>query len=88
MENWRGLDDLPVIVLVKHQSTYETFLMPVIMPHPVSYVFKKELLSIPFLAWAIACLDMIHIDLALNARRHLQRWLSKVAPCFQRAIGW
>ena len=38
----------PAILLVKHQSTYETFLMPVIMPHPLAYVFKKELLYIPF----------------------------------------
>ena len=29
----------PAILLVKHQSTYETFLMPVIMPHPLAYVF-------------------------------------------------
>jgi 1-acyl-sn-glycerol-3-phosphate acyltransferase len=62
MDNLKGLDHLPVIVLVKHQSTYETFLMPVIMPHAVSYVFKKELLRIPFFGWAIGCLDMIHID--------------------------
>jgi len=62
MENLDGLGNLPVIVLVKHQSTYETFLMPVIMPHPVSYVFKKELLRIPFFGWAIGSLDMIHID--------------------------
>lgn len=68
MDNLQGLDDLPVIVLVKHQSTYETFLMPVIMPHPVSYVFKKELLRIPFFGWAIGCLDMIHIDRSQRAK--------------------
>lgn len=51
-----------VVLLVKHQSTYETFLMPAIMPHPLAYVFKKELLSIPFFGWAIAQLDMVHID--------------------------
>jgi len=62
MDNLKGLEGVSVIVLVKHQSTYETFLMPVIMPHPVSYVFKKELLRIPFFGWAIGCLDMIHID--------------------------
>lgn len=52
----------PAVLLVKHQSTYETFLMPVIMPHPLAYVFKKELLAIPFFGWAIGRLDMIHID--------------------------
>jgi 1-acyl-sn-glycerol-3-phosphate acyltransferase len=67
---WRvtGLENLPVgttspaILLVKHQSTFETFLMPVLMPHPLAYVFKRELLYIPFFGWAMGRLDMIHID--------------------------
>ena len=57
----KGHED-PAVLLVKHQSTYETFLMPVIMPHPLAYVFKKELLAIPFFGWAIGRLDMVHID--------------------------
>jgi 1-acyl-sn-glycerol-3-phosphate acyltransferase len=52
----------PAILLVKHQSTLETFLMPVLMPHPLAYVFKKELLYVPFFGWAMGRLDMIHID--------------------------
>jgi 1-acyl-sn-glycerol-3-phosphate acyltransferase len=36
--------------------------MIAIMPHPLAYVFKKELLRIPFFGWAIGSLDMIHID--------------------------
>jgi 1-acyl-sn-glycerol-3-phosphate acyltransferase len=67
---WRvtGMDHLPVgttapaILLVKHQSTMETFLMPILMPHPLAYVFKRELLYVPFFGWAMARLDMIHID--------------------------
>jgi 1-acyl-sn-glycerol-3-phosphate acyltransferase len=55
-------------LLVKHQSTYETFLMPVIMPHPLAYVFKKELLKVPFFGWAIGRLDMIHIDRSQRAQ--------------------
>jgi 1-acyl-sn-glycerol-3-phosphate acyltransferase len=58
----------PAILLVKHQSTYETFLMPVSMPHPLAYVFKKELLRVPFFGWGIGCLDMIHIDRSLRAQ--------------------
>lgn len=52
----------PAILLVKHQSTLETFLMPTLMPHPLAYVFKKELLQVPFFGWAMGRLDMIHID--------------------------
>jgi 1-acyl-sn-glycerol-3-phosphate acyltransferase len=34
------------------------------MPHPLAYVFKRELLYIPFFGWAMARMDMIHIDRA------------------------
>jgi 1-acyl-sn-glycerol-3-phosphate acyltransferase len=63
-----GLENLPtgekdsVVLLVKHQSTWETLLMPAIMPRPLAFVFKKELLWVPFFGWAMACMDMIHID--------------------------
>ena len=68
-----GMEHLPtqekqgVVLLVKHQSTYETFLMPAIMPRPLAYVFKKELLRVPFFGWSIGSLDMIHIDRSQRA---------------------
>lgn len=52
----------PAVLLVKHQSTWETLVMPAIMPHPLAYVFKRELLHIPFFGWSMARMDMIHID--------------------------
>jgi 1-acyl-sn-glycerol-3-phosphate acyltransferase len=52
----------PAVLLLKHQSTWETFAMPTLMPHPLAYVFKKELLYVPFFGWAMGRLDMIHID--------------------------
>jgi 1-acyl-sn-glycerol-3-phosphate acyltransferase len=65
-ENLPGVDAnghaMPAILLVKHQSTLETFLMPLIMPRPLAYVFKKEILMIPFFGWGIARLEMVHID--------------------------
>lgn len=73
-----GMDNLPLgqkspaVLLVKHQSTFETFLMPAIMPHPLAYVFKKELLRIPFFGWSIGLLDMIHID-RKDGRRAFQK---------------
>ncbi|MBX3620208.1 MAG: 1-acyl-sn-glycerol-3-phosphate acyltransferase [Rhizobacter sp.] len=60
-----GLEHLPdeaVILLPKHQSTWETFFFPTLMPRPLAYVFKRELLFIPFFGWAMARMDMIHID--------------------------
>src|SRR5690606_35889901 len=32
------------------------------LPREVCYVFKRELLYLPFFGWGIALLDMIHID--------------------------
>ena len=51
-----------VLLAPKHQSTWETFAFPALMPHPLAYVFKRELLYIPFFGWAMGRLDMIHID--------------------------
>jgi 1-acyl-sn-glycerol-3-phosphate acyltransferase len=64
---WRvhGRENLPdtaVILLPKHQSTWETFAFPMLMPRPLCYVFKRELLYIPFFGWAMARMDLIHID--------------------------
>ncbi len=57
----------PAILLAKHQSTLETFLLPTLMPHPLAYVFKRELVYVPFFGWALASLDMIHIDRSQRA---------------------
>ena len=63
-----GMENLPTgqtsaaVLLLKHQSTWETLCMPTLMPHPLAYVFKKELLYVPFFGWAMARMDMIHID--------------------------
>jgi len=70
-----GMEHLPtradakqaVVLAAKHQSTWETFAMPTFMPHPLAYVFKRELLMIPFFGWAMGRLDMIHIDRSKRA---------------------
>jgi 1-acyl-sn-glycerol-3-phosphate acyltransferase len=69
-----GYENLPVgktspaILLVKHQSTLETFLIPTLMPHPLAYVFKRELIYVPFFGWAMGRMDMIHIDRSARAQ--------------------
>ena len=68
MENLPDGAKSPAILLVKHQSTFETFLLPTLMPHPLAYVFKKELLYVPFFGWAMGRLDMIHIDRRQRAK--------------------
>jgi 1-acyl-sn-glycerol-3-phosphate acyltransferase len=61
MENLPQGDKSQAILLVKHQSTLETFLIPTLMPHPLAFVFKKELIYVPFFGWAMGRMDMIHI---------------------------
>ncbi|MFT7286034.1 MAG: 1-acyl-sn-glycerol-3-phosphate acyltransferase [Halieaceae bacterium] len=62
-ENLPGKSDMRRVILVsKHQSTWETFFFPSMMPHLLAYVFKKELLRIPVFGWCMACLEMVHID--------------------------
>ena len=69
-----GMENLPhtelgsCVLLVKHQSTWETFSMVTLMPHPLAFVFKKELLYVPFFGWAMSRMDMIHIDRSQRAR--------------------
>lgn len=69
-----GLEHLPtdpqqgVVLLAKHQSTFETFLLPTVLPRRIAYVFKKELLAIPFFGWSIGSLEMIHIDRKQGSR--------------------
>lgn len=61
----RGRENIPegpAILLAKHQSTWETFFIVSQMRREVCFVFKRELLWLPFFGWGIGLLDMIHID--------------------------
>ncbi len=64
----QGMHHLPLgrasaaVLLCNHQSTLETLWLPTLMPHPLAFVFKRELLKIPFFGWSMARLDMIHIN--------------------------
>jgi 1-acyl-sn-glycerol-3-phosphate acyltransferase len=82
MENLPQGNTDPAVLLVKHQSTWETFVMPTIMPHPLAYVFKRELLFVPFFGWAMARLDMIHID-----RKQRSRAFAKVVQQGRRLMA-
>lgn len=62
MKGTENFPDSPAIVLSKHQSAWETIFYFYAMPRPLVYVFKKELLYIPFFGWGIGLLRMIPID--------------------------
>jgi len=59
-----GMENIPqqgVVVLCKHQSTWDTMILQVILP-PVRWVLKRELLRVPFFGWGLAMLKPIAID--------------------------
>ena len=51
-----------VILCCNHQSTWETFFIASYLKKPVCFIFKRELLLIPFFGWGIFLLNMIHIN--------------------------
>lgn len=57
----------PMIILAKHQSTWETIALPQLFP-PYTYVLKRELLWIPFFGWGLALLKPIAINRSAGRR--------------------
>jgi 1-acyl-sn-glycerol-3-phosphate acyltransferase len=56
-----NVPDYPVLVLAKHQSTWETYFIPTLL-NRIVYVAKKSLGYIPIFGWALICLNFILID--------------------------
>lgn len=55
------IPDRPVIVMAKHQSTWETLFLNRYLP-PMAWVVKRELLWVPFFGWALALVRPIAIN--------------------------
>lgn len=61
----RGLENLPdqpFIMLVKHQSAWETIAIPGIIPRQQAWVLKQELMRVPFFGWALRFFKPIALD--------------------------
>jgi 1-acyl-sn-glycerol-3-phosphate acyltransferase len=66
----RGRDKLPVgacIIAMKHQSAWDTLILPVVLGDP-AIVLKRELLYVPFYGWYAARAGSIAIDRRGGAR--------------------
>lgn len=64
VRGWENMPAEPAVILAKHQSAWETVALQDLIPsgkHAV-FVLKKELLTIPFLGWALASMRFISID--------------------------
>lgn len=61
-----GRENIPTgsafIIMANHQSTWETYALPVIFPQRLSWVLKRELLNIPLFGWGLRMVRPIAID--------------------------
>ena len=74
----RGAENIPTqpsIVLCKHQSAWETIALQKVFP-PQVWVFKRELLWLPFFGWGLAMTSPIAISRG-NKREAIQQLLSQ-----------
>lgn len=69
------LPDHAVVVLSKHQSTWETLVFQELFP-PLVWVMKRELLWLPFFGWGLAMGRPIAIDRGAG-RRAMEQMLSQ-----------
>jgi 1-acyl-sn-glycerol-3-phosphate acyltransferase len=77
----RGLDHVPrggCIIAMKHQSAWDTLILPVVLGDPAP-VLKRELLLLPFYGWFAARAGSIAIDRKAGAGA-LRRMLAKARP--------
>lgn len=61
VEGRENIPSEPCLILSKHQSTWETYFLPTLVPKMV-YVAKKSLAWIPIFGWALLALEFILID--------------------------
>jgi 1-acyl-sn-glycerol-3-phosphate acyltransferase len=57
----------PLLVSAKHQSSWETFALLLILPDP-AYIMKRELMWIPFFGWCAWKAGMIRVDRSKGSR--------------------
>ena len=61
VEGLENITEQNGVILANHQSTYETFILPLIFHQP-TIILKKQLLDIPFFGWGLRLLDPISVD--------------------------
>jgi len=71
VEGLEHIPDAPCVVVAKHQSTWETAQLPLVLPI-FAWVLKKELMYIPLFGWALYALDAIAIQRS-NPREALKQ---------------
>jgi 1-acyl-sn-glycerol-3-phosphate acyltransferase len=86
VKGYENLPDAPAILLSKHQSAWETIFLLPNMKRPLVYVFKKEILYIPFFGWGMALLRMIPIDRSKGKNAFANVVRARQAPPGRRPV--
>jgi 1-acyl-sn-glycerol-3-phosphate acyltransferase len=76
IKGWENLPDGSAIIMAKHQSAWETLAMRGLFPQKQAWIFKRELLWIPFLGWALAAVGSISINRS-SGRAAMRQVISK-----------
>jgi len=80
-----GLSHIPIdrggVVLCKHQSTWETFFLPLLF-HDPAIILKRELCWIPFFGWGLALIDPISINRS-HKTSAMEQIITKGRKCLQ-----
>jgi 1-acyl-sn-glycerol-3-phosphate acyltransferase len=71
IEGLEHLPQQPSIILCRHESTWETLAFLALFPRRVSFVFKQDLLRIPFFGWVLKGLDMVSLDRGSPRQAHV-----------------
>jgi 1-acyl-sn-glycerol-3-phosphate acyltransferase len=70
VEGLEHLPEGPAIILCRHESTWETLAFMALFPRRISFVFKEELLRIPFFGWVLRGLDMVSLNRGSPRQAH------------------
>jgi 1-acyl-sn-glycerol-3-phosphate acyltransferase len=71
VEGLERLPEGPSIILCRHESTWETLAFLALFPRRISFVFKEDLLRIPFFGWVLRGLDMVSLNRGSPRQAHL-----------------
>lgn len=61
VRGWEHVPKSPAVIMAKHQSAWETLFLEARFPYQC-WVFKEELLWLPFVGWGLAAVGSIAID--------------------------
>jgi 1-acyl-sn-glycerol-3-phosphate acyltransferase len=82
---FRGRENVPpgpIILACKHQSTWETFVLPILFPD-FSFILKRELIYIPFFGWYLLSAEQIGVDRSKGGKL-LPQIIAKVKALFEQ----